>query len=913
MDDLSQTPCCRAPGAIASVTAMGIEQKSASEDRAFIRLLGRLLGEVIREQHGQTAYALVEDIRRQSVGDYRAGQGEMTLDRLLVGLSQPDMQLLIRAFSIFSQLANTADDHILRRQLKALGSGSVQRLELSAGLSTKKVRAFLNDALFVPVITAHPTEVRRKSILDRETEIGELLERRERASSQTAEQVEIDTQLKREIRILWQTRMLRDTRIRVSDEIDNNLSVFSSTFLNEVPAVKRHLSRLFQLGGDVIPYLRPGSWVGGDRDGNPNVSPETLDYAVRHQSQLVLDHYLREIHGLGAELSLSDSLVTTSEALKKLAASPAVKPAHQGDEPYRLALVACYARMAATRAALLGHGPARPPRYKAEHYATPEEFAADLDIIATSLRDNGGADLAEGRLQNLREAVAAFGFHLATMDVRQNSDVHERAVAELLSVASVGADYLKLGEEARSKLLLDELSHARPLRSPYARYSEETTRELAIADRAQVLKAQFGGGAVANYVISKSSTPSDLLETAILMKEAGLFLPGIEPRAALRIVPLFETIDDLRRSAEVMGKYFDQPLVRAMIADQGNLQEVMIGYSDSNKDGGYVTSNWEIRAGIGRLVALGKARGIRMRFFHGRGGAVGRGGGSSFDAIRALPQGASHDGIRITEQGEVVASKYGDPEIGRASLEAIVAAALLAELSPDTDSADGDAGVLLAEFSEAAYGAYRGLVYETPNFEIYFREATPLLEIADLKIGSRPASRKQSGRIEDLRAIPWVFSWSQARVMLPGWFGFGSAAAKLGADKLKPVYKSSASFRTTISNMEMVLAKSSMPIARRYADLVEDRALAKKIFARIEEEWRVTVEAVLEISGQKSLLEADPRLMASIQSRLPYVNALNHLQVDLLRRRRAGDANADIHRGIHMSINGVSAGLRNSG
>ena len=892
---------------------MGIEQKTANEDRSFIRLLGRLLGEVIREQHGQTAYALVEDIRRQSVGEYRAGQGEMSLDRFLGGLSQPDMLLLIRAFSIFSQLANTADDHILRRQIKAEGTGAARRLELSASMGTKKVRDFLKDALFVPVITAHPTEVRRKSILDRENEIGELLERRERASSQTTEQVEIDAQLKRAIRILWQTRMLRDTRIRVSDEIDNNLSIFSATFLTEVPAVKRHLSRLFQLNGEILPYLRPGSWVGGDRDGNPNVSPETLDYAVRHQSQLVLDHYLSEIHALGAELSLSDSLVGTSAALKTLTPPADRIPIHQGDEPYRVALVSCYARMAATRTALLGDGPARPPRYKAQPYATPEDFAADLDVIATSLKENGDADLAEGRLQNLREAVAAFGFHLATMDIRQNSDVHERAVAELLAVAGVGTDYLKLDEKARSKLLLDELSHARPLRSPYARYSDETMRELAIADQAQALKARFGDGAVANYVISKASTPSDMLETAMIMKEAGLFLPGIEPKAGLRIVPLFETIDDLRRSADVMAEYFDQPLVRAMIAAQGNLQEVMIGYSDSNKDGGYVTSNWEIRAGIDGLVALGRTRGIRMRFFHGRGGAVGRGGGSSFDAIRALPLGASHNGIRITEQGEVVASKYGDPEIGRASLETIVAATLLAELSSDKDSADGEAQAVLHAFSGAAYKAYRGLVYETPGFETYFREATPLLEIADLKIGSRPASRKQSGRIEDLRAIPWVFSWSQARVMLPGWYGFGTAAAKVGAAKLAPVYKSSASFRTTIANMEMVLVKSSMPIARRYAELVADRDLAKKITARIEEEWQAAVDAVLQISGQKSLLEADPRLKASIQSRLPYVDALNHLQVDLLRRRRAGEDDADIHRGIHMSINGVSAGLRNSG
>ncbi|HWC62178.1 MAG TPA: phosphoenolpyruvate carboxylase, partial [Rhizomicrobium sp.] len=800
---------------------MGIQPKN-SEDRASIRLLGRLLGEVIRDQHGPKAYELVENIRRQSVGDYRAGAGESAgeLHRLVTGLSRPDMLLLIRAFSIFSQLANTADDDILRRQIKALGSGPVQRLEFSPHLGAKRVRALLASALFVPVITAHPTEVRRKSILDRETDIGELLQRRERASAQTTEQIEIDAQLKREIRILWQTRMLRDTRIQVTDEIDNNLAVFARTFLTQLPAVKRRLARLFQLEGDILPFLKPGSWVGGDRDGNPNVSPETLDYAVRHQAELALDHYLREIHALGAELSLAESLVATSQALKDLAASAANVSVHQQDEPYRVALTACYARMAATRTALLGHGPTRPPRYQAEPYQSPEEFAADLAVIASSLRHNGDADLAEGRLQNLREAVAAFGFHLATMDVRQNSDVHERAVAELLAVAGVGKDYLTLDETARMNLLLEELSHARPLRSPYAGYSEETRRELAIADRAASLKAHFGESAVANYVISKSATPSDLLETAILMKEAGLFLPG--GKARLRIVPLFETIEDLRRSTEVMGTYFDQPLVQAMIAAQGNLQEVMIGYSDSNKDGGYVTSNWEIRAGIARLVKLGRERGIRMRFFHGRGGAVGRGGGSSFDAIRALPAGASHDGIRITEQGEVVSSKYGDPEIGRASLETIVAASLLAELSPESDAADGPDGALLAEFSEAAYRAYRGLVYETAHFEDYFRQSTPLLEIADLKIGSRPASRTKSGRIEDLRAIPWVFSWSQARVMLPGWFGFGSATGAVGVENLKPIYKASPSFRTTLANMEMVLAKSSMAIARRYSELVED-------------------------------------------------------------------------------------------
>jgi phosphoenolpyruvate carboxylase len=885
------------------------------ENRAFIRLLGRLLGEVIREQRGAEAFQLVEDIRRQSVGEHRSGlepQGEIAADRLK-SLNQPDILLLIRAFSIFSQLANIADDHIARRETKALGSGAAQRMELHSGLTPKRVRAYLKDALFVPVITAHPTEVRRKSILDRENELSELLERREAASLQTAEQDEIDVQLKRAIRILWQTRMLRDNRITVQDEIENNLAIFARSFLPGLPLVKRRLARLFKLDEEIMPYLKPGSWVGGDRDGNPNVSPETLDYAVRRQAEIVLDHYLSEIHALGAELSLSDTLTSTSAELKALVARDDQVSVHQGDEPYRRALVTCYARMAATRAALLSAGPVRKPRFQAEAYANPEAFAADLELIAASLTANGDGDMADGRLRNLREAVGAFGFHLATMDVRQNSDVHERAVAELLKVAGAQIDYLALAEDERAALLLDELAHARPLRSPYADYSAETARELAIADKAAVLKKNFGEGAVAQYVISKAATPSDLLETALLMKEAGLFLPGDKPDVRLRVVPLFETIEDLRQSAAVMGAYFDASLPRTMIAAQDNLQEVMIGYSDSNKDGGYVTSNWEIYSGIARLVALGKDRGIRMRFFHGRGGAVGRGGGSSFDAIRALPGEASARGIRITEQGEVVASKYGDPDIAQVSLETIVAAALLAELSPQNDAADGEGERLLAKLSQSAFAAYRGLVYETANFETYFRQATPLLEIADLKIGSRPASRTKSHKIEDLRAIPWVFSWSQARVMLPGWFGFGTAAAAVGTEKLKPLHKKSAFFRTMLANMEMVLAKSSLPIARRYSALVEDRTLAEMVIKRIETEWHLTRDAVLAISGQAELLAQSPRLAESIHSRLPYVDALNHLQVDLLRRRRKGDASNDIHVGIHMSINGVSAGLRNSG
>lgn len=885
--------------------------ESPAADRAIIRFLGRLLGDVLREQQGQESYQLVEDIRRQSVGEFKAGAGALV--QQLSNLSQADILLLIRAFSIFSQLANIADDHLLRRETRHVGSGAAQRMELATGLTAKRVRNYLKNALFIPVITAHPTEVRRKSILDRETEISGLLERREVVGQQTAEQGEIEAQIKRAIRILWQTRMLRSIRIAVTDEIENNLAIFARTFLPVLPLVKRRLSRLFRLDGEVMPFLKLGSWVGGDRDGNPNVSPQTLDYAVRRQAEVVLDHYLEEIHALGAELSLSDALVKTSEALQKLEASDENISVHQGDEPYRRALVTCYARMAATRKQLLGSGPSRPPRFEAEPYAAATDFAADLETITRSLAENGDADLAEGRLLNLRETVAAFGFHLATMDVRQNSDVHERAVAELLRTAGAAEDYLQLSESARSALLLGELSHARPLRSPYASYSEETARELAIADKIASLKRSFGEDAIANYVISKSSSASDLLEAAILMKESGLLAPGPRPEPQLRIVPLFETIEDLRQSSSVMSTWFDAPQARAMVEAQGNLQEVMIGYSDSNKDGGYVTSNWEIYSAIARLVALGRERGIRLRFFHGRGGAVGRGGGSSFDAIRSLPVEASATGIRITEQGEVVASKYGDPETGQTSLETIVAAALLAELSPQDDAAGRDGRELLAALSETAFRTYRGLVYETPGFETYFRQSTPLLEIADLKIGSRPASRSQSARIEDLRAIPWVFSWSQARAMLPGWFGFGSAAAKVGVDGLKPLFKSSAFFRTMIANMEMVLAKSSLTIARRYAALAQDRNLAEQVMSHVEAEWQLTHDAVLAVSGQTGLLANNPRLADSINRRLPYVDALNYLQVDLLRRRRAGDSSEEIHSGIHMSINGVAAGLRNSG
>ena len=885
--------------------------EQATSSRAGVRLLGRLLGDVIRELQGRATFEQIEQIRARSVGEHRRGETDSGLSEALHGLSLADMLLLIRGFAIFSQLANIADDHFIRREALSQPSPLAR---LTFDPASPEARRFLERAVVTPVITAHPTEVRRKSTLDRETAIAGLLDAAMSAGRATPE--EIETALKREIRILWQTRMLRSERITVADEIDNAVSIFELTFLPEIPALKRRLARLFGLEGPLPACFQLGSWVGGDRDGNPFVGADTLEYALRRQGQAVIDWLLVQLHALGAELSLSDGFAQVSEALAALAAAGHDANPHRSDEPYRRVLVACYARLAATRANLLGAGPARAAPITAPAYATPAELADDLAVVAESLSANHAADLAQGRLLDVREAVDSFGFHLAVVDLRQNADVHERAVAELLISAGVVADYLGLSESRRVAVLVAELANPRLLRSPYRAYGAETARELAIVDAVARLRGRFGPGAIANYVISKAASVSDMLEVAILLKEAGLFTPGESPACALRIVPLFETIDDLRASAQVMTDWFDLAIARAILERQGRLQEVMIGYSDSNKDGGYVTSNWEIRTALNGLLALGETRGIDMRFFHGRGGAVGRGGGSSFEAILAQPAGAVRRGIRITEQGEVVSSKYGHPLGGLISLETIAAAALTADMAHEPDAADGAYAEVLAAMSGEAFAAYRALVYETPGFEDYFRHSTPLREIADLKIGSRPASRTASSRIEDLRAIPWVFSWSQSRVMLPGWFGFGAATAGAGPARLETLTKLHAVspfFRSVVSNLEMVLAKSSLPIAARYAQLVPDQALAGAVFSRIEAEWRASRDAVLAITGQGDLLEHNARLAQSIRLRLPYIDPLNVLQVELLRRHRAGEADEDVRRGIHMSINGISAGLRNSG
>jgi phosphoenolpyruvate carboxylase len=511
--------------------------------------------------------------------------------------------------------------------------------------------------------------------------------------------------------------------------------------------------------------------------------------------------------------------------------------------------------------------------------------------------------------------VDCFGFHLATLDLRQNSAVHARTIAELLAVAGVCADYEALEEQARRELLLAELGHGRLLYSPYADYSEETKREYAVLAQAARSRARYGTQAIRAYIVSNTTSVSDLLEVYILLKEVGLFHPGENPRTEVFAEPLFETIPDLRAAPQTMGEYLSLPLVRTLLAE-GRLQEVMIGYSDSNKDGSYLTSTWELHQASRALLAVTDAAGLRLQLFHGRGGSVGRGGGSSYEALLAQPEGTVRGRIRITEQGEVVANKYADPQLADQSLETITAGVVLASLrKPSAERLGEKHGPLLDRLSQASMEAYRGLVYETPGFVDYFYAATPLTEIIELNIGSRPASRQPTRSIEGLRAIPWVFSWSQARAMLPGWYGFGAAIETAGVSlsELNELHEAWPFFATTLSNMEMVLAKSDMHIARRYSGLVEDRALAEAIFGRIEAEWERTVEALLTITGQTALLDRHPDLAEALRTRLPYIDPLNHLQIELIRRRRAGDTDEAVREGIHLTINGVAAGLRNSG
>lgn len=936
--------------------------------RADIRMIGSMLGDVIRDREGEAIFKRIENIRQTAVklrknpGQYSSG----TLTRLLNKLSRDQTISVVRAFSYFSHLANiVVDKHDNRRYRQARIAGepppqgslshALARLN-AAGVSGSAIKKLLKDALISPVLTAHPTEVQRKSTLENEREIARLLAIRD-GDLTPKERYKITETIHGRIAALWQTRMLRYSRLSVEDEINNALSYYRITFLEELPklyhAIEEEIEEHYPQAKDGIPapnatarYLQMGSWIGGDRDGNPNVNAQTMLEALEAQSHLILDYYLEEIHKLGAGLPLSSTLNPVSETVQALANTSQDTSQHRVDEPYRRALIAIYNRLAATARDLGMKTFVRHEVGKDKPYNTPEELGSDLQILIDSLNKHAGSRVAGLHIASLKAAVDIFGFHLATLDMRQNSDVHERTLTELFAAARVEPNYAGLPEAQKIELLLSELNQPRLLYSPFTNYSDATASELEIFRTARLIRQKYGRRAIRNYIISHTKTVSDLLEVYLLQKESGLLCIQWENETEnggkwrdihleLMAVPLFETISDLQHAADIMGDAMRIPLVRRFIEKQGNLQEIMLGYSDSNKDGGYLTSNWELYRAEQNLVNLFNSHDVKLRLFHGRGGAVGRGGGPTYEAILAQPHGTVNGQIRLTEQGETIASKYSHAEIGGRNLELMVAATLEASLMPEEKT--GVHGQTRQRFetamialSQIAYQTYRHLVYETPGFPDYFFQSTPISEIAQLNIGSRPASRSDSRRIEDLRAIPWSFSWGQCRLLLPGWFGFGAAVMTwlndpagdtAREDKIKllqTMYREWPFFNSMLSNMDMVLAKTDIHIAEHYAQLVTDEKRRTAIFSAIREEHARTLAAFEIITGEKERLVNNPHLARALRDRLAYIDPLNYLQIELLKRHRAPNTapentDARTHRGIHLSINGIAAGMRNTG
>lgn len=920
---------------IGSVQRTSDGREATEPMREDIRLLGAILGDTVRDQNGDTVFDLVERARVESFRVRRSEIDRAELAGLFRDIDVHQAIPVIRAFTHFALLANVAEDiHRERRRAVHEAAGeppqdsslaaTYRKLD-DARLDAAAVADALTGALVSPVITAHPTETRRRTVFDTQHHITELMRLRLHGQTRTDTGRDIETELRRHILTLWQTALVRLSRLKISDEIETGLRYYPAAFLDVIPRVNAEVRSALQQrfpGTELLatPILRPGSWIGGDRDGNPNVTADVVRLATGRAAFTAFTHYFGEITALEEELSMSARLVQVTAGVQALADACA-EPA-RSDEPYRRALRAIHARLTATAGQILDRRPERELDLGLPAYDTPGQLLDDLDALDASLRANGSAVLADDRLGRLREAVRVFGFHLSGLDMRQNSEVHEQVIAELLAWAGVHPDYASLSEDERVALLAAEVGTRRPLIGPGADLSELAAKELGIVAAAARAVRVFGAEAVPNYIISMCQSVSDMLEAAVLLKEAGLLdVSGDQPYAPVGIVPLFETIDDLQRGSAILESALDVPVYAAAVAARNGHQEVMLGYSDSNKDGGYLAANWALYRAELDLVESARKTGIRLRLFHGRGGTVGRGGGPSYDAILAQPPGAVKGSLRITEQGEVIAAKYAEPRIAHRNLETLLAATLESTLL-DTEG--------LGEFAESAYAvlddlaaraqrAYAELVHETPGFVEYFKQSTPVSEIGALNIGSRPTSRKPTTAISDLRAIPWVLAWSQSRVMLPGWYGTGSAFEEYIAgddaklDTLRDLYQRWPFFRTVLSNMAQVLAKSDLGLAARYSELVADADLRARVFDKIVAEHERTVRMHGLITGQDDLLADNPALARSVFNRFPYLEPLNHLQVELLRRFRSGDEDELVQRGILLTMSGLASALRNSG
>ncbi|HGL7512820.1 TPA: phosphoenolpyruvate carboxylase [Streptococcus pneumoniae] len=887
--------------------------KSVVQEEVLI--LTELLEDITKNMLAPETFEKIIQLKELSTQEDYQG-----LNRLVTSLSNDEMVYISRYFSILPLLINISEDVDLAYEINHqnnIDQDYLGKLSTTIKLVAEKENAveILEHLNVVPVLTAHPTQVQRKSMLDLTNHIHSLLRKYRDVKLGLINKDKWYNDLRRYIEIIMQTDMIREKKLKVTNEITNAMEYYNSSFLKAVPHLTTEYKRLAQAHGLNLKQAKPitmGMWIGGDRDGNPFVTAKTLKQSALTQCEVIMNYYDKKIYQLYREFSLSTSIVNVSKQVREMARQSKDNSIYREKELYRRALFDIQSKIQATKTYLIED------EEVGTRYETANDFYKDLIAIRDSLLENKGESLISGDFVELLQAVEIFGFYLASIDMRQDSSVYEACVAELLKSAGIHSRYSELSEEEKCDLLLKELEEdPRILSATHAEKSELLAKELAIFKTARVLKDKLGDDVIRQTIISHATSLSDMLELAILLKEVGLV---DTERARVQIVPLFETIEDLDHSEETMRKYLSLSLAKKWIDSRNNYQEIMLGYSDSNKDGGYLSSCWTLYKAQQQLTAIGDEFGVKVTFFHGRGGTVGRGGGPTYEAITSQPLKSIKDRIRLTEQGEVIGNKYGNKDAAYYNLEMLVSAAInsmITQKKSDTNTPNRYEAIM-DQVVDRSYDIYRDLVFGNEHFYDYFFESSPIKAISSFNIGSRPAARKTITEIGGLRAIPWVFSWSQSRVMFPGWYGVGSSFKEFinknpeNIAILRDMYQNWPFFQSLLSNVDMVLSKSNMNIAFEYAKLCEDEQV-KAIYETILNEWQVTKNVILAIEGHDELLADNPYLKASLDYRMPYFNILNYIQLELIKRQRRGELSSDQERLIHITINGIATGLRNSG
>ncbi len=880
-----------------------------------VLILTELLEDITKNMLAPETFEKIIQLKELSTQEDYQG-----LNRLVTSLSNDEMVYISRYFSILPLLINISEDVDLAYEINHqnnIDQDYLGKLSTTIKLVAEKENAveILEHLNVVPVLTAHPTQVQRKSMLDLTNHIHSLLRKYRDVKLGLINKDKWHNDLRRYIEIIMQTDMIREKKLKVTNEITNAMEYYNSSFLKAVPHLTTEYKRLAQAHGLNLKQAKPitmGMWIGGDRDGNPFVTAKTLKQSALTQCEVIMNYYDKKIYQLYREFSLSTSIVNVSKQVREMARQSKDNSIYREKELYRRALFDIQSKIQATKTYLIED------EEVGTRYETANDFYKDLIAIRDSLLENKGESLISGDFVELLQAVEIFGFYLASIDMRQDSSVYEACVAELLKSAGIHSRYSELSEEEKCDLLLKELEEdPRILSATHAEKSELLAKELAIFKTARVLKDKLGDDVIRQTIISHATSLSDMLELAILLKEVGLV---DTERARVQIVPLFETIEDLDHSEETMRKYLSLSLAKKWIDSRNNYQEIMLGYSDSNKDGGYLSSCWTLYKAQQQLTAIGDEFGVKVTFFHGRGGTVGRGGGPTYEAITSQPLKSIKDRIRLTEQGEVIGNKYGNKDAAYYNLEMLVSAAInrmITQKKSDTNTPNRYEAIM-DQVVDRSYDIYRDLVFGNEHFYDYFFESSPIKAISSFNIGSRPAARKTIAEIGGLRAIPWVFSWSQSRVMFPGWYGVGSSFKEFinknpeNIAILRDMYQNWPFFQSLLSNVDMVLSKSNMNIAFEYAKLCEDEQV-KAIYETILNEWQVTKNVILAIEGHDELLADNPYLKASLDYRMPYFNILNYIQLELIKRQRRGELSSDQERLIHITINGIATGLRNSG